>query len=72
MTILAPVERKLADHLLVLYRGLRLSDDLELAQAAIAAERELQQRMASNGAKTPIPYRAEPEELRRAAEQPVV
>jgi hypothetical protein len=40
-----PAERKLADHVLVLLRGLRLSRDLELAEAAVKAERELTARL---------------------------
>jgi hypothetical protein len=45
-------DRRLSEHILILLRGLKLSRDLELAESAIRAERELTDRLANAPAKS--------------------
>lgn len=43
------VDRKLAEHVLPLLRGLKLSRDLDLAESALHAERDLLVQLGENG-----------------------
>jgi hypothetical protein len=47
--IKSDADRRLSEHVLILLRGLKLSRDLDLAESAIRAERELTDRL--NGGK---------------------
>ena len=47
--IKSEADRRLSEHVLILLRGLKLSRDLDLAECAIRAERELTDKLASNG-----------------------
>jgi hypothetical protein len=56
MDIKTPADRDLAEHILPLLRGLKLSEDLDLAEAALRYERELTQQLNGNGQEE-LPFR---------------
>ncbi len=60
MAIRVEVDREIAKHLLPLVRGLKLSTDLDLAESAIRAERELTDKLYRDGKGTKQRRRLEP------------
>lgn len=67
MEIKTPADRRLAESILALVRGLKLSQDLDLAESAIHVERELLAQLGGDQAELTFPRPRRAMEVARQA-----